>query len=180
MKNKIIVISRFISCLILLSSLSAKSQAISNYQSIEVRGGKSFSSSDYAALKYRHTTATMIDVSAGIFFEAFQNSGLHFTNYGLDLMGEYYTPVGDNTDHAFEVKLGLGISGNTENEPWIFKDYPFSKRLNYGLIGEVAGEWCVSQNFSLTAFAQQKYLLNKLLGNTRFIIGIGVKLNMDN
>ena len=155
------------------------SQAISNYQSIEVRGGKSFSSSDYVGLKYRHTTSTMIDVSAAVFLEAFQKNGLHYSNFGLDLMGEYYTPIGDNTDHAFEVKLGLGITANAENEPWILKEYPFSKRLNYGLIAEVAGEWCVSQNFSLTAFAQQKYLLSKLLGNTRFIIGIGIKLNLD-
>lgn len=179
MKNKLTV-SASILLWTLLASLCAKSQAISNYQSIEVRGGKSFSSSDYAAVKYRHTTSTMLDVATAVFLEAFQNNGLHFSNYGLDLTGEYYTPVGDNTDHAFEVKLGLGITANAENEPWILKAYSFSKRLNYGVIGELAGEWCVSQNFSLTAFVQQKYLFNKLLGNTRFIVGIGIKLNLDN
>lgn len=89
----------------------------------------------------------MLDVAAAVFLEAFQNNGLQYANYGLDLMGEYYTPVGDNTDHAFEVKLGLGITGNAENEPWILKAYSFSKRLNYGLIGELTGEWCVLQNW---------------------------------
>lgn len=179
MKNKLTV---FLSCLfwILLGGLSAKSQAISNYQSIEVRGGKTFTPGNYAGIKYRHTTATMIELSAGIFMEDVPKNGLHYSAYGIDLAGEYYTQVGDNTDHLFECKLGLGITGQIENEPWVYKDLSFSKRINYGMYGELSGEWCMSANFSLTAFVQQKYLFNKLLSNTCFVFGIGIKLNLDN
>ena len=156
-----------------------KAQAIENSQSLELRAGKVFSAGDYAALRYRHTTSTSIDLSIAGFLNNLHQNGLQYYSYGLDLMGEYYTAVGDNTDHLFELKTGLGITGLVDNEPWIYKDLSFSKRLNYGLAAELTGEWCLSENISLTLFAQQKFLFNHSLSNAAFIGGLGIKLNLD-
>jgi hypothetical protein len=167
-------------CLLLLYfPLCGNAQAITNSQSLEIRAGKTFSVGDYASLRYRHTTSTSLDLSLAAFINVLQKKGFNYSGYGLDLLAEYYTAVGDNTNHQFECKLGFGATASLDNEPWVFRDLPLAKRLNYGICGEVTGEWCMSENISLCLFAQQKYLFNKLLGNYAFSVGLGLKLNLD-
>jgi hypothetical protein len=163
--------------LIVFSSVHA--QAITNSQSLELRGGKTFSAGDYVSLRYRHTTSTSIDLTLAAFVNGFQKNSLRYRCYGIDLLGEYYTGVGENTDHLFECKLGLGVTASLDNEPWVFRNTAFSRRLNYGICGEVSGEWCMSENIGLCLFGQQKYLFNNPLGTTAFTLGMGIKLNLD-
>jgi hypothetical protein len=162
-----------------LASNIANAQAIENSQSVEFRYGKTFSVGAYAGLRYRTTTSTTIDVSVAGFINSLQRNGLNYTSYGIDLMGEYYTPVGDNTEHLLEVKAGMGATVMIDNELFIYKQLPFGKRLNYGVVGELTGEWCVSENISLTLFTQQKFLFNKNLSSYCFTAGLGIKLNLD-
>lgn len=170
--------------LLLITTLSllcaaVNAQAIENSQSLEIRYGKAFSVGAYAGLRYRTTTSTTIDVSVAAFINLLQRNGLNHTSYGLDIMGEYYTPVGDNTEHLFEVKAGIGATLMIDNEPFLYKELPFAKRLNYGVVGELTGEWCISENISLTLFTQQKFLFNKNLSSYCFTAGLGIKLNLD-
>lgn len=178
MKIQHMLMMLLLGCL-LFASPGAEGQAISNSQSVEIRGGKSFSLSDYAALRYRHTTSTSIDLSVAAFVQGMQKNGLQYSAFGLDLLGEYYTGLGDNTDHLFECKLGIGGTLHHENEPWLYKDWPFAKRLNYGVCAEVTGEWSMSENFSLSLFTQQKIFLNPLLGKTQFTLGLGLVYHFD-
>lgn len=164
---------------LLFTRSHAYGQAITNSQSFELRGGKTISVGDYASLRYRHTTSTSVDLSVAMFINVLQQNSLHYTCLGTDLMGEYYTGIGDNTDHLFELKTGLGVTAQVDNDPWVYKGLPFMKRLNYGLCAEITVEWCMSENISLTVFGQQKFLFNKSLGSSAFTIGLGVKLNLD-
>jgi hypothetical protein len=154
-------------------------QAIENTQSLEFRYGKTFSVGDYAALRYRHTTSTSIDASLAVFINGLRRGAIRFWGYGVDLLGEYYTAVGDNTDHLFELKVGLGATANIDNDPWVYKDLPMLSRLNYGIAAELSGELRLSENISLTSFLQQKILFNKNLGRFSFTLGLGFKINLD-
>jgi hypothetical protein len=107
----------------------ANAQAIENSQSLEFRYGKTFSVGAYAGLRYRTTTSTTIDVSVAGFINSLQRNGLNYTSYGIDLMGEYYHTVGDNTEHLFEVKAGMGATVMIDNEPFVYKDLPFDETL---------------------------------------------------
>jgi hypothetical protein len=162
-----------------ISSLLVNAQAIENSQSLELRYGKTFSVGAYAGLRYRTATSTTLDISIAAFINSLQRNGLNFTSYGIDLMGEYYTPVGDNTEHLFEVKAGMGASCMVDNEPFLYKELPVLKRLNYGVMVELTGEWCVSENFSFTLFTQQKFLFNKNLSGYCFTAGLGIKLSLE-
>jgi hypothetical protein len=165
--------------LFLFLIVDANAQAIENSKSLELRYGKTVSVGVYAGIRFRTTTSTSIDLSVAGFVNSLQRNGLQYNSFGLDLMGEYYTAVGDNSDHLFELKVGGGATALIDNEPFVYKDLPFAKRLNYGLVGELTGEWCMSENISLTLFTQQKYLLNKSLGTYCFTAGIGIKLNLE-
>lgn len=165
--------------LFLFCVASLYSQAIENAQSFELRYGKTFSVGGYASLRYRTTTSTTLDISFAAFINSLQRNGLQYYSYGIDVMGEYYTGVGDNTDHLFELKACAGATAMVDNEPFVLHDVPFLKRINYGLVGELAGEWSISQNIALTLFGQQKLLFNKTLGRTSFTIGLGLKLSLD-
>lgn len=176
MKNLLLLFLLFLSC---PGYNSLMAQAIENASSVELRGGKTFSVGDYACVRYRHTTSTSIDVSLAAFINGLRVNGLRYYGYGLDLMGEYYTAVGDNTDHLLELKAGLGLTAQIDNDPWVYKQLPFVRRLNYGVAGELTGEYRLSENFSLSAFAQQKLLFHKNLGRFAFTLGLGIKLNLE-
>jgi hypothetical protein len=165
--------------ILLFASTRAKGQAISNSQSVEIRAGKTLSLGDYAALRYRHTTSTSIDLSIAAYVQGLQKNGLRHSAFGVDLLGEYYTGLGDKTDHLFECKLGIGGTVQLENEPWLYKDWPFAKRLNYGACAEVTGEYSMSENFSLSLFTQQKFLFNPLLGKSQITLGLGLVYHFD-
>jgi len=162
---------KFILALLLIATAFRSSS-----QALEIRAGHSLTPSDFAGLRYELFTPADFSFTVGGFLESSETSGLHYTNYGLDLMAWYYTPLGYNTDHAFELRAGLGLCGQLENEPWVYKDWSGSKRMTYGPVGEVSVEYGLSESINLSGFAQQKYLFNSALGNTRFAFGLGIKI----
>lgn len=169
------VIKRQLPVLILLLLITSV-----NGQSLEIRTGQNIRPGDYAAIRYEQPTDTRLNFSAKIFINSNRFSGLHYTSYGLDLLAECSTNPDKNSDAVFALNLGLGGTVEKENEPWVYGNLKSSKTINYGIAGELTGEWAMSTLFSLTAFAQQKYLFNKDLGSTRFVFGLGLKINFGN
>ncbi len=151
-----------------------------NSQYMGVQAGHSILPADYFSLRYTHYSNLPINAAIGIFYEASHTGGLNYTNCGLDILAEYASSQGDFDKNIFGFRLGAGLSWQTENEPWIYQGLSAGKRMNYGLIGELAGEWGLSQNFCLSAFVQQKILFNKPLGTTRFAFGLGLKICLGN
>lgn len=149
-------------------------------QAIEVRAGHSLTPADYVSLRYEYYTNNSINFSAKVFLGSSNKNNLNYSACGLDLMTEYYSNLGYNSDHKWELKAGLGGTIQIENEPWIYKGWGAGRRTNYGIVGEVAIEWAMTDQFSLTGFVQQKYLFNKALGTTGFAFGIGLKFNLNN
>jgi len=149
-------------------------------QALELRAGHSLTPADYLALQYEYYTNHSLNFSGKIFLENSRTDNLNYNAYGLDLMAEYYLPIGYNTDHQWELKACLGAGIQIENEPWVYKGWTTGKRTNYGILGELAAEWAMTEEYSLTAYLQQKYFFKQALGTTRFVFGLGFKFNLNN
>ena len=147
-------------------------------QAIAVTAGHSLIPGDYFGVGYSHYTNSAINAKINLYSESSRKNGLQYSAYGIDLLGEYASNQNEQTVFAF--RLGLGACGQIENEPWIYATYSSSNKMNYGLIGEAAGEWWMSEHFCLSVFVQQKHLFNSTLGNTRFVFGLGLKFHLDN
>ena len=152
--------------------------AIIYAQSIGIHAGRSVLPADYFSLRYTHYSNYPINAAVGVFAERSHSHGLNYSAYGFDLLGEFASNQNEPTVFAFRV--GMGGSFQMENEPWLYKDLSFKQRINYGLVGELAGEWWMSGNICLTVFTQQKWLFNKSLGTSRFAYGIGLKILLAN
>jgi hypothetical protein len=147
-------------------------------QSLGIHAGRSVLPADYVSLRYTHYSNCPINAAVSVFTERSHSHGLNYSAYGFDLLGEFATNQNEPSVLAFRV--GMGGSFQMENEPWLYKDLSFKQRINYGLVGELAGEWWMSGNICLTVFTQQKWLFNKSLGNSRFAYGLGLKILLTN
>lgn len=159
-----------LSCVIMLS-------AVTNAQSLGLRAGHSLTPADHLSLRYEHWTNSTVNFALGCFFERNKSRGLNYSCYGLDLLAEYASSRATDSQPLFGWRGGLGATWQLESEPWLYKDIPASKRINYGLAGEGAIECYLSEVFRLSLFASQKYLLRPSLGSTRFCWGLGLTYN---
>ncbi len=148
-------------------------------QSIELRGGQSIFPANYVSLRYNHYTNSEVNISGGVFTESSRKNRLHYNVYGADLLGQYASSC-DGDDSKFSYRAGLGATCQLESEPWVYKDMNTGQKINYGLLGELAGEWNMTNVFSLSVFVQQKYLFNKDLGTKHFVFGLGLAYHFDN
>jgi hypothetical protein len=149
-------------------------------QSIGILAGHFALPADYFSLRYSHYSNLPINGAIGIFRESSHTGGLNYSSYGLDVLGEYTSTQGSYDQKVFGFKAGVGASWQIENEAWVYQGLSRSQSMNYGLVGELTGEWNMTENFSLSVFGQQKFLFNKSLGSTRFSFGIGLKFNLTN
>jgi hypothetical protein len=145
---------------------------VANAQSISLSAAKSFSPSDYLSIRYSHFSNHPFKLSSNLFMEKSQRNLLGYTSYGLDLLCVTDPLQTDQAFSAFAFSGGVGLCWLVENEPWLYKDWPLSKRSSLGLVGEIAGHYRCGQYFSLGLFGQQKILFNHHLGSTRWLIGL--------
>ena len=147
-------------------------------QAVCVKAGHSLIPGGYWAIGYEHYTNGLVNAKFNCFGESSRKNGFQYSAYGIDLIGEYAS--NQNEPVLFAYRLGFGITGQIENEPWVYQNIAGPKKINYGLVGELAGEWWMSEQFCLSVFGQQQYLFNSALGNTRFVFGLGLKFHLDN
>ncbi len=153
---------------------------LAHAQSIELRAGSNAMPGNFLSLSYEHYSNWPINISGKLFAEGSNVNGLQYKAYGLDLLGEYATSQNDNAESIFAFRMGLGVTGQIESEPWIYGGLSAVKRMNYGLVGVVSGEWWMSENFCLSVFGQQKWLFNSSLGSRRSAFGLGLKFRFSN
>jgi hypothetical protein len=148
-------------------------------QAISLRWGQTLPSTNHVSLRYEHWTNGTINFSLGGFFERSRERQLNYSCYGADLLAEFASSREGFTAGAFGLRYGFGATALIENEPWIYKDWAWSKRISFGLLAEVAGEWFLTDNFTLRAGLQQKALLHSSLGHYRFqgSLGLAWRLN---
>ncbi|NCI51317.1 hypothetical protein GWC95_15420 [Sediminibacterium roseum] len=145
--------------------------AQANFGAVELRGGRTVFPGDYVSLRYQHPTNYAFQFSGKLFLEKSKRNHLDYSAFGIDVLAEYpFDPF----------RVGLGPTVQLESEPWVYRNFSFAQRLNYGVCGEAAAELVLTEAFSLTAFANQKYFFNALLGRTSFVFGVGLKYSFSN
>jgi hypothetical protein len=137
----------------------------------ELRAGKNLIPGDYTALRYQLPSNYPFQFSGKIFFEKSRTHQLDYSSLGVDVLVEFPVSI---------FRVGAGPTIQLESEPWVYANYTFSQRMNYGLCLEGSAELLLTDAFSLTAFVNQKYQFNKNLGRTHFVYGIGLKYSFGN
>jgi len=145
-------------------------------QTIEVSAGQTLFPGLYGGLRYAHPTNSELNIAGGLFLESSNQHNLRYRCFGLDLLAQYSSDR--ENENVFSFKTSLGTSLQIENEPWVYKDWGIPQKINYGLIGELQGVINLTDAFSISAFGQQKFLFNKILGTTHFIFGLGLSYKL--
>jgi hypothetical protein len=145
--------------------------SLAQAQSIEIAAGQNFIPGDYLSLRYESSPDYTLNWAIKAFAERSHPRSLKYCAYGLDLLAVYPLRI---------LRLAAGPTIHFESEPWVYAGWDFSKRLNFGVTAETALQFDISENISLTATAQQKFLLNSALGNTHFICAVGIKYSFGN
>jgi hypothetical protein len=172
-------ISKFIFFL-LLAALALKQQAsaqnVENFRSLDIRYGRTGLPGDIFKLVSERYLAEKVNLALGGFWETSHRNLINYNSYGLDVMVYYYTPVGEQSSNRFQVRLGLGGTADYEQESELYKTLSIGQKINTGIVGEIAGEWAFTEDFSLLLAYNQKAMFVKQLGNYRYDISIGFKL----
>lgn len=169
MKRKVIVLLMFI--LFIAGSFSSYSQEI------ELRGGATIMPGVYTSLRYEHSTNSAINLAGGVFLERSRKNQLLYSSMGVDLLAQYKIVTDDHP--VFSFKGGLGATCELVKEPWVYKDLSTSQRINYGILGDMAGVLWLTDAFGISLFVQQKILFRKITGSTHFIFGIGLSYSLS-
>lgn len=160
-------------CLLFLVS------TILNAQSVSIRYARVLTPADHLSLRYEHWTNGAINLALGGFMERSRKNNLDLSAYGAELQAEYASSRQGYEESVFGYRLGIGGVWQIEHEPWIYKDWSVRQRSSFGLLGELTGEWFLTNNFTLRAFAQQRYLLNQAIGHYRFLMGLGLSYRLS-
>ena len=139
-------------------------------QAVELRAGSALPSL-YCSAGYERYTNSFLDLSVRGFFESSKKRNLDYHAFGLDVMMQTRL----NREQKFSGRATFGGTIQKESEPWVYKEWPFKRKLNYGLVGEFSANWMMSSYFDLNLFAQQKLLFNRALGLTQFVCGLGLR-----
>lgn len=164
---------------IILSLLCFLCHSLLQAQSVGIRLGHSLVPADHVAIRYEHWTNSNINLAGALTYESTRSNSLRYGSFAFDVLGEYLVNREAISEYSFGLRLGLGATIQSESEPWLFKNASFPERLNYGVVGEGTLECYLTDNFRLSLFAQQKYLLGPSLGSTRFAFGIGLTYNLS-
>lgn len=150
-----------------------------NAQSISLAAGKSFSPADFLSLRYTHYSNSPFRLSIGAFMESGTKHRLSYSSYGTDLLLHYDPLSGSYPERSGGLSGAIGLNWQVDQEPWLYKDWPFSKRSSFGLSGEVAYQYSLSNAFRIGLFGQQKILFNPRIGRCRWIVGLSLCHHLD-
>jgi hypothetical protein len=147
---------------------------VTNAQTISLLAGKSFSPADYLSLRYTHYSNRPMKLSLSGFYERGTKYKLGYGSYGADLLLHCDQLTGTYPERRDGLTGAIGVNWQVENESWLYKDWPFSKRSSFGIIGEVAYQYYLTDAFRIGLFSQQKILFNPDIGRCRWIVGLSL------
>lgn len=145
-----------------------------NAQSISFVAGKSFSPADFLSLRYTHYSNSPFKLSLSAFLEKGTKHHLSYRSYGADLLLHCDQLVGTFLEKRGGLTGAIGLNWQVDQEPWLYKDWPFSRRSSFGLTGEISYQYYLTDAFRIGLFTQQKILFNPDIGRCRWIVGLSL------
>lgn len=105
-----------------------------------------------------------------------RSQNIKYSSYNLSVGKRYYI-IGDNfLNGKIKASIGLGATIGYNHEPIIYKYMTFTEKLNYGVAGNIVGVYVYDPTIAFVIGFEQKYLLNKNLGNTNYDFNIGLRI----
>ncbi len=145
-----------------------------NAQSISLLAGKSFSPADFLSLRYTHYSNSPLKISLGGFYEKGTKYRLAYGSFGADVLLHCDHLSDVYPDRRGGLSGAIGLNWQVDQESWLYKDWPFSKRSSFGLTGEVAYQYYLTDAFRIGIFSQHKLLFNPAIGMSRWVAGLSL------
>lgn len=108
--------------------------------------------------------------------------GLRYSSFHLMAGARYY--LAGNTTMSAKKKIniltGLGGIAQLESEPSLYKSLSTGDRLNYGVCGQLLGEYFYDPTIGLFAAFEQKVLFQERLGKYNNSVFVGLRIHFNN
>jgi len=171
----------FILCVMVLVSVTASAQIGDLYHNwnFSFAGTGTPGQQFKIGLEYAKTDKTALYGEAG--YEWSRYKALRYSSFSLAVGGRRYL-VG-NTYMSAKKKInllaGLHAVAQYESEASVYKGLGFSNRLNYGVSGQVVGEYFYDPTLGFFAAVEQKVLFQESLGKYNYSLAIGLRIHFN-
>jgi hypothetical protein len=131
-------------------------------------------------LEYAKADKTAFITEAGIELSRYKDIRYSCISFGIT--GRYYL-VGNTymtSKKKINVMAGLGGVIQVENEKSVYKSLDIGKRMNYGVNGQVVGEYFYDPTIGFFLAGEQKVLFNETLGKYNYSISVGIRIHFGN
>jgi hypothetical protein len=131
-------------------------------------------------LEYAKADKTAFITEAGIELSRYKD--IRYSCISLGITGRYYL-VGNTymtSKKKINVMAGLGGVIQLENEKSVYKTLDIGKRMNYGVNGQLAGEYFYDPTIGFFLAGEQKVLFNETLGKYNYSISVGIRIHFGN
>lgn len=131
-------------------------------------------------LEYAKADKTSFVTEVGVELSRFKD--IRYSSYSLGITGRYYL-VGNTymtSKKKINVMAGLGGVIQLENESSVYKNLDIGKRMNYGVNGQIVGEYFYDPTIGFFLAGEQKVLFNETLGKYNYSISVGIRIHFGN
>lgn len=168
-------------CMIIFFHLQVTAQTGDVYHNWGFSYGRTGTPGDQVkiGLEYGRTDKTSLYGEFGLEWSKYQ--GLRYSNISLAFGGRRY--LMGNTLMTSKKKMNalVGLAGvaQYESESAVYKGLGFSDRLNYGISGQLLGEYFYDPTLGFFAAFEQKVLFQEALGKYNYSFAIGLRIHFN-
>jgi hypothetical protein len=131
-------------------------------------------------LEYAKADKTAFITEAGVELSRYKD--IRYSCISLGITGRYYL-VGNTymtSKKKINVMAGMGGVLQLENERSVYKTLDIGKRMNYGVNGQLVGEYFYDPTIGFFLEGEQKVLFNETLGKYNYSISVGIRIHFGN
>lgn len=168
--------------LMLLGSFFAKAQFVDPYHNWHFSFGRSGTPGDIIKVGLEYGMAEKSTINTEIGYEASRTKNLKYKSYGLSVAYRYYILGNTLMTSKSKTNIAIGLGGiiQLDSEPTVYKSLPMTQRLNYGVSGQIMGEYFFDPVIGFFIQAEQRVMSRELLGRYNYFIGAGLKIHFGN
>ncbi len=175
---------KYILLIALLSFMGINSQAQIGepYHSWNFSYGRTGTPGDQLKIGLEYSNAPKSSFVTEVGAELSKYKDIRYSSFSLSVTGRYYL-VGNTymtSKKKINVLAGLGGVIQLEKESSVYKNLDLGKRMNYGVNGQLLGEYFYDPTLGFFIAGEQKVLFNETLGKYNYSISFGIRIHFGN
>lgn len=175
---------KYILLIILFAFIATNSQAQVGdpYHSWNFSYGRTGTPGDQLKIGLEYSSADKTSFVTEVGVELSKYKDIRYSSLSLGVIGRYYL-VGNTymtSKKKINVLAGLGGVIQLENESSVYKNLDLGKRMNYGVNGQLLGEYFYDPTIGFFIAGEQKVLFNETLGKYNYSISFGIRIHFGN